>query len=157
MGSVAQKQQFGGSTVASDAFQAFARAGKLNKTLPKRLEPLLMFCDHLFRRPRDKIGVVEFRLDLRDFQPFPRDFPVEPSLLGLEIDDAGERQRNDLAAHHKLQRAGRRGFRRLDRRDAGEAPDALAPGARASGRPLARGDEHQRHPRRRRHAHFRLH
>src|SRR5271165_661291 len=105
MSSVAQKQQSSRSIVASDAFQAFPRAGKLNKTLPKRLEALLMFRDHLFRRPRDEIGVVEFRFDLRDFQPFPRDFPAETSLLGLEIDDAGERQRHDLAAHHKLQRA----------------------------------------------------
>ena len=114
MGSVAQKQQLGRSTVASDPLEAFARGHKLNKSLPKRLEPLLMFRDHLLRRPRDKIGVVEFRLDLRNFEPFPRDFTLEPSLLGLEIDDAGQRQRNNLTAHHQLQRAGRRGFRRLD-------------------------------------------
>ena len=60
-------------------------------------------------RSRDKIGVAEFRLDLCDLQAHPLDFSVETGLLRREIDEAGERQRNDLATYEELKRAGRRG------------------------------------------------
>src|SRR5277367_4166044 len=112
---VAQKQQYGASAMPSDTPQTLARGVKLNEPRLKRLEPVLMFGDDVFRRAGDEVGVAELRLDLGDFQPHPRDLLVKARPFRPEIDDAGERQRDCLAAHHKLKRAPRRGLRSEER------------------------------------------
>ena len=90
-----------------------------------------MFGDDVLRRAGDEVVVAELRLDLGDFELLLRDLPVETRLLRLEIDDSSERQRNRFAADDEEQRAGRRRLGGIDRANAGETPDALAPGARA--------------------------
>ena len=66
---VAQKQQYGAPAMPSNALQTLPRGVKLNEPRLKRLEPILVLGDDLFRRAGDEVGVAEFRLDLGDLEP----------------------------------------------------------------------------------------
>src|SRR5208282_4326820 len=69
----------------SDARQTLARGVKLNEPCLKRLQPVLVFGDDVFRRPGDEVGVAELRLDLGDFHSLSRDLLVETRPFGREI------------------------------------------------------------------------
>src|SRR5580693_7277412 len=66
----------------SNALETLTRGIKLNQPRLKRLEPVLMFGDDLFRRPGDEVVIAKFRLDLGDFEPHLGDLPIEARLLG---------------------------------------------------------------------------
>src|SRR5215207_7907195 len=70
---------------------------------------LALLVDDLFRRTRQEIGIGELHVDLVDVAGELGALLVEACHLGLELDDAFERQRRDLAAHDELHRAPRRG------------------------------------------------
>src|SRR5580704_19693559 len=99
IGDVAEKQHFGAPSAASNTLQTLARAGKLNEPCLERLQSVLVLGDDVLRRPGDEVVVPELRLDLGDFELLLCDLPIETRLLRREVDDAGERQRDRLAAH----------------------------------------------------------
>src|SRR5277367_652116 len=94
IGDVAQKQQFGPPSAASNPLQTLPCAGKLNKPRLKRLKSVLMFGNDLLGRPGDKVVVAELCLDLGDFKLLLCDLSIETRLLRLKVNDARERQRH---------------------------------------------------------------
>src|SRR5580704_10665171 len=122
-------QHFGAPSAASNTLQTLARAGKLNEPRLERLQSVLVLGDDVLRRPGDEVVVAELRLDLGDFELRLCDLPIEARLLGREVDDARERQRDRLAAHNQKQRPGRRGLEGFNRAHPGKTPDAVAPSA----------------------------
>src|SRR5215208_8416837 len=88
---------------------------------------LALLVDDLFRRTREEIGVGELHVDLVDVAGELGALLVEACHLGLEVDDAFERQRRDLAAHDELHGAARRALGDGDRGEAREAADGLVP------------------------------
>ena len=88
---------------------------------------LALLVDDLFRRTREEIGIGELHVDLVDVAGELGALLVEARHLGLEVDDAFERQRRDLAAHDELHGAPRSALGDGDRGEARKPTDGLVP------------------------------
>src|SRR3954469_4932994 len=66
--------------------------------------PLALFLDHLGWGLGHELLIAELLVDLADLGFFLADLAVEPGTFGVEIDHAGQRQRQRRLAHHQLRR-----------------------------------------------------
>ena len=79
--------------------RVYARLAQPRQRRLQPLEPrhrlgaaLALLLDHLGRRLGDELLVAELLVDLADLDLFLGDLALQPDALGVEIDDAGERQ-----------------------------------------------------------------
>ena len=69
---------------------------------------LALLLDHVLGRAADEFLVGELGVELPDLGADLVDLALEPLLLGVDVDDAGERQRQGRLVEHDLHRARRR-------------------------------------------------